>query len=128
MVWLTARAAQPINKSRAIGVSFIFAKEAEAQPPLHSAQTAAHWSSLILTAFFVPQIDREKRDEVRLAQTFHCLSGRWFAGDSDLVAGSDVAPRWWGRQLDHVGFSWRSRVLGIRTRLWPGISLTEKPK
>ena len=39
------------------------------------------------------KFDREKSDEVPLAQTSDYLSGSWVAGDSDLFPGSGVARR-----------------------------------
>src|SRR6476661_9145700 len=100
MVWPTASPAQPTR--RAISLSFILAREAHAQPPLHLAQAAAHSSSSERQVCSSGKFDREKGDEVRLAQTSDNLSGSWVAGDSGLFPGSGAARRWWGRQLDQV--------------------------
>src|SRR5678816_720368 len=105
MVWPAARPAQQMKTKRAIGLSFILAKATQAQPPLRLAQATAHSSSSLPQVYSSEKFDREKSDEVRLAQTSDYLSGSRVAGDSDLFPGSGVARRRRGRQLDQVGFS-----------------------
>src|SRR5712664_2288032 len=99
MVWPTARPAQPMKTRRAISLNFISAKEPHAQPPLHLAQVAAHSSSSQRQVYSSGKFDREKSDEVRVAQTSDYLPGSWVAGDSGLFPGSGVARRRRGRQL-----------------------------
>src|SRR6476646_9508305 len=103
MVWPTASPAQPTR--RAISLSFILAKEPHAQPPLHLAQATAHSSSSERQVYSFWKFDREKSDDLRLAQTSDYLPGSWGAGDSGLFPGSGAARGRWGWHLDQVGFS-----------------------
>src|SRR5262245_49253347 len=112
MVCAAARPAQPMKTSREIGLSFILVKDAQAQSPLHLAQERALSSSSKREVYSFEEFDREKRNEVRLAQTSDYLSGSRVAGDSDLFPGSGAAQtKWW--QLDQLGFS-RPSLLDLR--------------
>src|SRR5436309_1691920 len=98
MVWPSARPAQPTR--RAISLSFILAKEPQAQPPLHLARKGPRIRRAHKDRCIIRKFDREKGDEVRVAQTSDYLSCSRVAGDSGLFPGASVARRWRGRELD----------------------------